>query len=288
MLEFLTDAIKTAIHSLNKNLLFEIRIRAGQPTTVNYSGEYRFLGEKGLVANCIDAIICSKHDVEEMVYSAGNYSFYAVEDQIRQGFITANDGVRVGLAGEYVYTKGQPITIRNINSLCIRIPHSIVGVSDELFKLCFSENFCNILIISLPGQGKTTILRDIARVFNQKTMKNLLIFDERGEISMFDIGIMCDIISFADKKTSFDAGIRSMRPDVLITDEITPEDIPAIKRAIGSGVITIASAHLRDYNEVKNMQMDIFDKYVLLSDKIIGKLDKILNKNGECIYKNAN
>ncbi len=288
MLEFLTENLKNAINSLNLNRLFEIRIRAGQPTTINYNGSYSYLGEKGIVKRPNDAMICTKKEVEEMVYSAGNYSVYAVEEQIRQGFISASGGVRVGLAGEYVYTKGQPITIKNIHSLCIRVPHQIIGSGNEIFDICLNENYSNLLIISPPGQGKTTILRDIARIFSEKTLKNLLICDERGEISMSGTGIMCDVISFADKKMMFEVGIRTMRPDIMITDEITKEDIPAIKRGIGSGVITIASAHLKDFNDVLEMQMNIFEKYAILDNKVIGKLSKILDKNGECIYENAN
>lgn len=288
MLEFLSENLKNAIKLLNLKLLFEIRIRAGQPTTVNYNGVYSYLGENGIVKSAQDAVICTKKEVEDMVYSAGNYSVYAVEEQIRQGFISANGGVRVGLAGEYVYTKGQPVTIKNIRSLCIRVPHQIIGSANDVFNVCFSQNYSNLLIISPPGQGKTTILRDIARIFSEKTLKNILICDERGEISMPDTGIMCDIISFSDKKTAFEVGIRAMRPDIIITDEITKEDMPAIKRGIGSGVTTIASAHLKNFNDVLEMEMNIFEKYVVLDDKVIGKLSKVLDKNGECIYVNAN
>ncbi|MBE5752682.1 MAG: hypothetical protein E7343_01270 [Clostridiales bacterium] len=288
MLEFLSENLKNAIKFLNLNLIFEIRIRAGQPTTVNYNGSYSYLGENGIVKTAQDAVICTKKEVEDMVYSAGNYSVYAVEEQIRQGFISANGGVRVGLAGEYVYTKGQPVTIKNIRSLCVRVPHKIIGVAKDIFDVCFNENYSNLLILSPPGQGKTTILRDIARIFCEKTLKNILICDERGEISMSDIGFMCDIISFSDKKTAFEVGIRAMRPDIMITDEITKDDIPAIKRGIGSGVTTIASAHLKNFNDVLETEMNIFEKYVVLDDKVIGKLSKVLDKNGECLYENVN
>ena len=104
---------------------------------------------------------------------------------------------------------------------------------------------------------------------------------------MTDIGIMCDIISYADKNTAFEIGIRSMRPDIIITDEITKDDIPAIKRGIGSGVTTIASAHLSDYTNITAMGMNIFDKYIILDKDLIGKIAKILDKNGELIYENV-
>ena len=287
MLEFLTENIKNSINNLNHNLLFEIRIRTGQPITINYNGKYCYLSDKGITELKKDAIICTKNEVEDMVFAAGSYSIYAVEEQIRQGFIAASGGVRVGLAGEVVFSNGQPLTIRNISSLCIRVPHHIIGAANTVFEKIFKENHLNTLIISPPGQGKTTILRDLARILGEKTLQNILICDERKEIAVTDIGIMCDIISLADKKTSFEMGIRALRPDIIITDEIIKEDISAIKRAIGSGITTIASAHLSDYTDVLDMEMNVFERYVILDSKAIGKISKILDKNGVLLYENV-
>lgn len=286
MLEFLTDNLKNSLKYLNLNLLYEIRARAGQPTRVNYGGEYRFLGQNGIVSTENQAVICEQKEIELMIYSAGKFSVYAVEDQIQKGFITAEHGERVGLAGEYVYEKTQPITVKSIRSICIRVPHEIKGCAQEIFNVCFENGLKNLLIVSPPGQGKTTILRDVSRILSEKTQKNILICDERGEISEGDVGTTCDIITFADKNVAFEAGIRAMRPDVMITDEITGDDISAIKKAIGSGVIVIASAHFCSFSEVKNAKIDIFDRYAVLNRTKIGKLFEVYDKNGNRIYQN--
>jgi stage III sporulation protein SpoIIIAA len=104
---------------------------------------------------------------------------------------------------------------------------------------------------------------------------------------MTDTGIMCDVIGYAEKKVAFEAGIRAMRPDIIITDEITFDDISIIKKAIGSGVATIASAHLRSFEEVLEMKMDIFDEYAVLSEKEIGRLRYVYDKKGKMIYKDG-
>ena len=285
MLEFLSDNLKYGVHNLNLNLLYEIRARSGQPTLINYGGNYRLLGKTGLVSSSSQAIICTQKEIEAMVYSAGNFSVYAVEDQIRRGFITAKHGERLGLAGEYVYEKGQPLTLKSIRSICIRVPHEIKGCAQEIFKQCLLGEPKNLLIISPPGQGKTTILRDLSRILSENTHKNILICDERGEISVGKMGATCDVIVFAEKKVSFEAGIRAMRPDIIITDEITTDDIPSVIKAIFSGVIVIASAHLRSFSEIKEAKMDIFDRYAILDREEIGKLLEVYDKNGKKIYK---
>lgn len=285
MLEFLSDNLKYGVRNLNLNLLYEIRARSGQPTLINYDGNYQFLGKNGLVASNSQSIICTQKEIEDMVYSAGNFSIYAVEDQIRRGFITANHGERLGLAGEYVYEKGQPLTLKSIRSICIRVPHEIKGCAQEVFNQCLSDEPRNLLIISPPGQGKTTILRDLSRILSENTHKNILICDERGEISVGNIGTTCDVIVFAEKKVAFEAGIRAMRPDIMITDEIMSDDIGPIKKAIFGGVIVIASAHLRSFSEILEAKMDIFDRYAILDREKIGKLLEVYDKNGNRIYK---
>lgn len=286
MLEFLTENLKKALKNLNINNLYEIRIRAGQPIRVNFAGVYRYLSENGLSFEREFAIIATQKQIEEIVYSASNYSVYSVEEQIKKGFITAERGERIGLAGEYVFSKGQAITIRDIRSICIRVPHEVIGCGEEIYKRCLRDDLQNLLIASPPGLGKTTILRDLARILSEKTQKNILICDERGEIAVGDIGLTCDIVSFSDKKTAFEAGIRAMRPDIMITDEIAETDISAIKNAISGGVTVIASAHLHSYASALEAKIDFFDEYAFLNEKSIGLLKCVYGKHGEVLYEN--
>ena len=107
MLEFLPSFIKNSITYLNKNHLYEIRIRAEKPVLVNYCGRYRYLGRAGITERIENALIPSYLDVSDCIYKAGEYSVYAVEEELKQGFLTAKDGVRLGIAGEYVFEKGR-------------------------------------------------------------------------------------------------------------------------------------------------------------------------------------
>ena len=48
MLEFLPQKIKNALKRVNLQNVYEIRIRANQPITLNYEGTYRYLSNYGV------------------------------------------------------------------------------------------------------------------------------------------------------------------------------------------------------------------------------------------------
>ena len=281
MLDFLPIEIRDGLTHVNRKYVYEIRLRADKPTTVNYKGQYHFLGNFGLTERANQAIYCTTYDIADCVYKAGEYSVYSVEEQLKKGFITARNGERLGLAGTYVLEKGQPLTLRDFTSLCIRIPHEIYGCGQEIYEQCFKRGLKNCLIASAPGLGKTTILRDIARILGEKTNKNVLICDERGEISCGDCGKSSDVLKFADKNTAFEAGIRAMRPDVIITDELSEKDCEGVKNAMVAGVTVLASAHFSTMKCIKEPFLGLFDCYILLDEKEIGRIKGIYNQMGK-------
>lgn len=261
--------------------LYEIRIRAEKPLTVNYKGEYCYLGRTGLTQCVENALIPSFLEVTDCVYKASEYSVYAVEEELKKGFLTVKNGVRIGLAGEYVFDKGQPLSIRNITSLCVRIPHEIYGSGEEIYNTCMRDRVKNLLIMSAPGLGKTTILRDLARILGKNDLKNVLICDERGEIGVGNVGDTCDIIRYADKVTAFEIGIRALRPDIIITDELSERDCRMVEMAICAGVTVLASAHIATWDGLNKPFLGLFERYVLLSE--IGKIAGIYDGQGkEC------
>lgn len=276
MLDFLTPRFQDALRYVNINRLYELRVRSDKPLRANIGGEYCFLGERGVERSGVNALVPTEEEIREMLFAASGYSVYAVENQIRSGFLTGKCGERIGIAGTFVYDGKGVLSVNAVTSLCIRIPHEIVGCADEIYTRCFSEGLCPILIMSPPGEGKTTILRDLTRIVCDKMRLNTLVVDERGELSAGDLGATSDVMRFADKQTAFTAGIRALRPELIVTDELLAEDYTAVRRALESGITVFASAHLKRYEDVPQK---LFGKYVLLDG--VGKVGKICGADGE-------
>ena len=283
MLDFLPEQVGFAISHINAKKLYEIRLRVNQPVRINLDGEYLYLSEFGITDKRERAVTIDKTDIEDCIYKAGNYSVYSVEEQLKNGFLTTDKGVRIGLAGEFVMEKGQTIAVKNYTSLCIRIPHEIIGAGEELYRLCFQNRLQNLLIVSPPGIGKTTILRDLARILSNKTQKNILICDERGEISQGNIGETCDVLRFCDKATAFNVGIRTLRPDIMITDELSKKDCEAVEKAIFAGICVLASAHFYQMEDIKPPFFGLFERYAILDNDKIGKLKGLYDEHGAVI-----
>lgn len=279
-LSFLPEYIKNAVLNLNYNLLSEIRLRQFQPVIVEYRGEYVYLTPYGVSENKNKAVICK--DVEQVLSNAVGGYIYGYTEQLKKGFITVNHGVRIGIAGEYVCEKGQVQTVKNVTSLNIRLPHNVLGCSEFLFKSIFAQSLPSVLIFSKAGYGKTTLLRDIALNLSNRTNLNILILDERSEISAmdgegngYDLGDRIDVVRCNNKIDSIYNAMRAMKPQVLITDELYGEDdISAIKYAMSCGVTAIASSHVSQKSILKKMP---FEYYVELTG--IGKSPIVYDKN---------
>lgn len=274
MLDFLPPRIAAALRYVNFNLLYELRVRADKPLRANVNGAFLCLGEHGACGER-DALFPTQSEVEETLFAASGYSVYSVENQIRRGFVTARDGERIGIAGTFVYDEKGVLSVHGVTSLCIRIPHAIVGCAEEIYAACLADGVKSVLLLAPPGEGKTTLLRDLTRLLCRNTKCNVLVSDERGELSAGDLGETADVIRFADKLTAFTAGIRAMRPDVIVTDELLPEDYAAVRRATESGIAVFASAHLKRYADVPQK---IFARYVILDG--LGKVGSILKEDG--------
>ena len=279
MITFLPKYIQNALTAVNMQHLYEIRMRAEMPITVNYNGKYRYLASIGVTDKKEKALTCTIKDIEESVYRAGEYSVYSVEEQIKQGFLTAKHGERIGIAGHFVFEKGQAVTVRNFSSLCIRVPHEVIGCAKDIYTRVFVNGLRHLLIVSRAGQGKTTILRDLSRLLSENAGCNVLICDERGEIAEGNIGRTTDVFSFADKKSALEIGVRVMRPDIIITDELSVADYPSVLRAKKSGVYIIASMHASKIGEIPKEILDEFDAVVLLDSFNIGKVSEIFLMN---------
>ena len=208
----------------------------------------------------ITAYIVSEEDIDYLISVAASHSLYSIAEQLRKGYIAYN-GIRIGVSGEGVYDGGQFATLKNINSVNIRIPHQIPNAAKPLERY-IKERLYNILIVSPPGLGKTTLLREICRLYSDSGY-NILLIDERYEIAgvykrraALNVGRCTDTVSNLDKRIVYENVIRAFRPDMIITDEIfTAQEVELIRDIRRSGVSVCASVHADGLEAVGNSSL---------------------------------
>ena len=249
----------------------EITIRSGKKAVIKGKNRYVKLN-----------YFTSVEDVNECLKKLCDLSVYAYMEELKNGFITVKGGHRIGICGTAVIKDNKIYNIKNINSLNIRIAHAIKGCGEA-----FGINPKSMLVISPPGCGKTTLLRDICR--NVGMSHKVSVVDERGEIAgvfegvpCFDVGDMTDVMSLCKKTDGIEIMLRSMSPEYIVTDEIAAADYESINRAMSYGVNIIASAHGSNIKEtvlrlgLQNISK-LFNKIVLLSNRNgAGTVEKIV------------
>jgi stage III sporulation protein AA len=272
LFEILPEKLRKVLADLPFNNICELRLRTNAPVWVDFGGRNVVRTE----------LVMSGIDLDNIIYKAAGYAIYSVNDQICRGYITIRGGIRIGIAGEVAADKGEISTIKNINALCIRVPHEVSGCSYPALPYIFGNvRPYKTLVIAPPGAGKTTFLRDLAvRACETYPNFNVLILDERGEIAanhlgnnQLFVGTGTDVITGGTKWFGFENGIRSLHPDVIITDEIAAaEDTEMIKTAARSGVVVFASVHAADIDEIRHKPTfrdliadGVFERYVVLT-----------------------
>lgn len=246
----------------------ELRLRAGRPPTVLISGSERPLCDQTITPQTLLAVL-------EIATGA---SLHAARDSLRQGFITAKGGVRIGVCGTASGEARAPADLRDISSLALRIPRQLRGIAQGLLGTEKADDFCSTLIISPPGAGKTTLLRDYIRLLSEKGLR-ISLADERGEVAamcgalpMFDLGPGVDVLTGAPKDKAVLMLLRAMNPEVIAMDEITsPEDAAACLAAANCGVRLLATAHGADVSDLRSrrvyrtlMDAGVFRRAVLI------------------------
>ncbi len=286
---FLPKNIRQALKNVNLDYLYEIRLRNGYPIKINYQNDFCYLSKEGTSLNKNNAIVCSIDDINHIISCATEHSLYAFNDKIKDGFITVENGIRIGICGECVYSNNQLQTIKNFTSLNIRVAHEIKDCAEKHLKYIVNNGVINnTLIVSPPRLGKTTLLKDIASKLNDINKFSILIIDERGEFENVK-GENIDSIKFCNKYYAFNYAIRSMSPSIVITDELlSQDDWICAKNVLSSGIKIIASCHSDGIDNLikkEHFINDIFDRYIILSKNNIGKIEKVFNKDFQVVWK---
>lgn len=247
----------------------ELRLRVGAPAAVALrAGGRRWLGPDGFVSRPEDALGFSREDGRGLLQIVSDSSVYALEEQLRHGYATLPGGHRVGFCGTAALAAGGvPRAIRHVGSFMIRIARAVVGCGDEVMPALIGAGGRprSALIVSPPGGGKTTLLRDLIRGFSTGNGArgfpgfDVGVADERSELAAsyqgvpgHDLGPRTDVVDNAPKSFAMMLLLRGMAPDVIATDEIgRPEDAEAILEALHAGVAVLASAHGASWHDVE-------------------------------------
>ena len=244
--------------------VYEVRLNAGANIRVNFRSIWHEIGYE-----------VSHQDIQEILYILTRGSIYTYLDQLKRGYVYYKNAIRVGVAGEILYENNKIVSIKNINSLIIRVPHYVVGCCDELIRYIENKDrLLNTVILAPPFCGKTTKLRQLAYFLSKR--HNIVIIDEKYELTTYSSKDFClkntTNILGVNRSQGVEMALRNLSPDVIVTDEIYgDDDHKAISRAIDSGVCVITSAHSLRENDFSQ-----FDLKVRLAKKPIGSIEKII------------
>lgn len=281
--------------------LQEIRMRVNRPLLLRYGGREYGLGADGRIKDAREGITVSRELLEETLSCITGYSLYAFDEELRQGFLTVPGGHRVGVAGRTVAEGGRIQCIRNISFLNIRLAHQKPGCADAVLPYLVEDGrLCNTLIVSPPGCGKTTLLRDLIRQISDGSGslegRTVGVVDERSELAgsylgvpQNDIGMRTDVLDCCPRAEGIMLLLRSMTPQVIAVDELGgSSDAEAVVRAFYCGCRLIATMHGSSYGDVCGQPLlrplaeaGVFERYLVLSGcPRVGTVREIRSRDG--------
>lgn len=295
IVKFLPQRIRSYFEVLTDDMtqtLQEIRLRVGRPLNLTFGDADLFLGRAGLTTNPAQGVIIQSDDVGQAILFLSNHSVYALEEELRQGFITIPGGHRVGFVGHGILHQGKIKQIKNFSGLNFRITREIRGCANFIlpYLMTNSGGVHHTMIISPPRCGKTTLLRDLIYQISNGNLDfdpdfsglKVGVVDERSELAgsyqgvhRHDLGIRTDVLDHCPKSEGMYLLIRSMSPEVIATDEIgSQEDVAAIQEAVNAGIRLMTTVHGRNLQELSSrpilrelLNSKIFTRYIVLSNR---------------------
>ena len=291
---------------LNYEDLQEIRMRAYQPMILRTAGGELFLHRLGAFGNAMaEVIVPDQREVQGVLETACGHSGYAFEEELRKGYVTVEGGHRIGVVGQAVMRGKQLQTLKYVSALNIRIAHSVKGCAEK-WKTYFYEagGPCHMLIVSPPGCGKTTLLREIVRIYSEGDEGylpvNVGVVDERFEIGGFYrgeashfLGRRTDVVTGCPKTVGMELLLRTMAPEVIAVDEIGAGDLGAIENMMRNGCKLLATLHgettedLLERQEISLLvKKQVIQRYIVLKNrKIPGQILRIYDRKLQTLWE---
>lgn len=277
----------------------EIRIRSGQFPLLQYD-------RREILVDHERRFRIREEHIREMMEYISQYSLYAYEQELKQGYITIEGGHRVGIAGKTMIEHGRVKSIQHISSINIRIAHQVLGCAREILPYLVQEGgVCHTLIISPPRCGKTTILRDLIRQCSNGNRwiegQTMGVVDERSELGACyqgvpqnDLGKRTDILDACPKVEGMMMLVRSMSPQVIAVDEVgMPEEVQAMEYASRCGCKLLASVHGTSLEDIRQkpvlrelLEKKLFQRYIVLSNAPkVGSVKEVYDGDGLALYE---
>ena len=221
----------------SRKKITELRFRANMPSSVTYE-------ERNITVFGGQEIVFTENDMRVILSRLCEESVHTYGSTMAEGYVTLSDGLRVGVCGKAVSNGGNVMNVREISSLAVRIPQAISGVCSEILPYILKgQRICSTLFYSLPGAGKTTLIRDIAAKIGAR--RRVAVVDSRGEIYMREMFLhsLCDFLDGYPKSVGIEIATRTFSPEVIICDEIGDSEAEKIISAENTGVPLIATVH---------------------------------------------
>lgn len=262
----------------------EIRLRAGRGLFTADSA-----GGETLICSGAQPVPVTEETLRMTLELATHASMQGLTEKLAAGFLPLPGGHRLGICGTASMREGKVLSFRHFSSLNIRIACPVPGVGRELLpKLIEEGRFQSTLILAPPGEGKTTLLRDMIRLLGERGIRTGLV-DERGEVAalrggvpQLDVGPLADVMDGCSKEEGLVLLLRTMAPQVLAADEITrTEDALALCHGANCGAQVLATAHGSSLEELRRREV----YRTLLEQRIFRFLVTISREEGVRRYR---